>query len=142
MCTQHVCRILLISPTTDRVSFKLTDFVFLTVAACSRGIQGVWIYNGFGYAAHLGKKKGGSGCLGCREERGQPIVLIGIASISPSLALCFCLCLRGWIDLIGPGGEIQTSVPPRLPPPLLPLPLSARQCLPECLLSYLPLLPP
>lgn len=76
------------------------------------GILGLWIYNGFENAAHLSKIKRGSGCLGCRGERGQPIVVIDIASIS----LCFHLCLGGWINLISPRAEIQTSVcPPPFP---------------------------
>lgn len=39
------------------ILLKLIDFLFLAVAASSRGTQGVWMFNGFGYAAHLGNKK-------------------------------------------------------------------------------------
>lgn len=73
MCTQHVCMILVISSRTDWVSSKWQ--------------LAPGIYNGFGYAAHLGKKKGGSGCLGCREERRQPVVLIDIACISLTVSV-------------------------------------------------------
>ena len=39
-----------------------------------------------GSPAHLGKKKGASGCLGYREEKEQTIVLTDISSFSLSIS--------------------------------------------------------